>query len=116
MSSIRLIFCFWLIVLLLLPAGCGKVIENTSPAAALKGFGISPLGFPLDYSKLLDFYTEVSGMDRGAVMWNGAWRDDIVNGTETGWPDAWKLFGSVSVRNGSGGQRKVYDKWLSFSF
>jgi len=32
-----------------------------------------------------------------------------------GSPVSWKLFGSVSIRNDSGGKRSVYDPWLSFS-
>ncbi|OGC01397.1 hypothetical protein A2V82_12770 [candidate division KSB1 bacterium RBG_16_48_16] len=50
----------------------------------VKGFGISPQGFPLDYSKLADFYTEIGGMVNGGVMWNGSWRDDVFEGTDAG--------------------------------
>jgi hypothetical protein len=50
----------------------------------LKGFGISPQGVPLDWSKLGDFYTEVGSMTNSAVMWNGGWRDDLADGTDAG--------------------------------
>ena len=33
---------------------------------------------------MLKFFDEISGFDRGAVMWNGAWRDDAVGGTDAG--------------------------------
>jgi hypothetical protein len=63
-----------------------------SPAQAqdvIKGFGFSPQGFPLDYSKLTDFYEEVGSMPNGGVMWNGGWRDDTMYGMDSGEiPDA----------------------------
>ena len=50
----------------------------------VKGFGISPLGYPLDSSGLGDFFTEVGSMPVGGVMWNGGWRDDLVGGSDSG--------------------------------
>jgi hypothetical protein len=41
----------------------------------IKGYGLSPQGFPVDYSKLPEFLTEVGQLTRGGVFWNGAWRD-----------------------------------------
>lgn len=79
----NLIIGSWLLVLL--ASGCGRNAATSSTATGIiKGFGLSPLGFPLDYSKLADFYTEVGGMTNGAVLWNGSWRDDLVNGTDAG--------------------------------
>jgi hypothetical protein len=45
---------------------------------------LSPAGFPADFSQLNAFLDEVAGFGRGAVMWNGAWRDDVVNGSDAG--------------------------------
>jgi len=61
--------------------------SDDSPAGTpdrVKGFGISPRGFPLDYSNILEFYSEVAGMPDSAVMWNGAWRDDVAGGADAG--------------------------------
>ena len=55
-----------------------------SPTGVVKGFGISPRGFPLDYSQLPAFYTEVGAIPGGGVLWNGAWRDDVAGGTDAG--------------------------------
>ena len=81
----------------LVSQGCARAERPTpsppsvaSPTASealprvVKGFGISPQGFPLDYSKFADFLGEVGGMTNGAVMWNGAWRGDVVEGTDAG--------------------------------
>lgn len=56
-----------------------KVVKEAEAARKLhlKGFGLSPRGFPLDYSHLADFLTEVGQMKRGGVFWNGAWRDSV---------------------------------------
>jgi hypothetical protein len=72
------------LVLLASLVGCGGQEEpndsddntNTPPASDVKGFGISPQGFPLDYSKILDFYAEVGGATNGGVMWNGLWKEN----------------------------------------
>jgi len=64
-----------------LPDGALPGCDN---GIVVKGFGISPLGYPLDSSRLGDFFTEVAGMPAGGVMWNGGWRDDIVGGTDSG--------------------------------
>lgn len=72
-----------MMVCMTLTLGCSTP-KKSSPPAALKGFGISPLGFPLDYSKTTGFFAEVGGMKNGAVLWNAAWRDDVVNGTDSG--------------------------------
>jgi hypothetical protein len=47
------------------------------PPAVVKGFGLSPRGFPLDYSQLPAFYAEVASMPGGGAMWNGLWRDEV---------------------------------------
>jgi Glycosyl hydrolase family 53 len=51
--------------------------DNGTPAqvSVIKGFGISPQGFPLDYGQIAAFYAEVSGMTGGGVMWNGLWKE-----------------------------------------
>ena len=85
------ILIFLLSLGLLLP-GCGggnggSGGSNPTPPEeekAVKGLAISPQGFPLDYSGLANFYAEVGSMPNGGVLWNGAWRDDAVNGTDAG--------------------------------
>lgn len=70
------------LVLLASVVGCGSQEETNdsddttpAPVSIVKGFGISPQGFPLDYSKILDFYAEVGGTTNGGVMWNGLWKE-----------------------------------------
>ena len=41
-------------------------------ASVIKGYGISPLGFPADYSRFPDFLAEVGSLPNGGVMFNGA--------------------------------------------
>ncbi len=69
--------------------GCGlltpcRAIADTESVAVVKGFGISPQGFPIDYSRLPAFFTEIGAMPSGGVLWNGAWRDDAAGGTDAG--------------------------------
>ncbi len=50
------------------------------------GVAVSPLGFPIEYSQLDEFYNEVADWPRGAgsTMWNGPWHDDFAAGTDAG--------------------------------
>ena len=64
--------------------GGGTGGTTNPPPTLLRGVSLSPSGFPADFSHLNDFFNEVAGFGRGAVMWNGAWRDDAVNGTDAG--------------------------------
>lgn len=74
------------VILLSVPAACGRqeiddsddVSDNSTPAPVrvVKGFGISPQGFPTDYSRIPDFYSEVGGMAGGGAMWNGLWKEN----------------------------------------
>ena len=50
----------------------------------IKGYGISPVGFPADFSHLSDFLSEVAGLPNGGVMFNGAWRQDVAGGSDAG--------------------------------
>lgn len=76
--------------------GSGDSDNGTSSKIAT-GFALSPEGFPADFSKILEFYEEVAAIETGSVMWNGAWREDIENGTDAGEaPEA-----AVSVFQGS---------------
>lgn len=77
----RFLLPFALLALLLSP-GCGDSSPGTTPL--LQGYGLSPQGFPLDYSKLAEFFAEAGTLPNGAVMWNGAWRDDAASGTDAG--------------------------------
>ena len=72
-------------------AACDGSQINPLPAdggiqggSLVKGFGLSPFHFPIDYSKLADFYTEVGAQPDSGVMWNGAWRDDAFGGSDAG--------------------------------
>lgn len=58
--------------------------EEATEAAVVKGFGISPQGFPVDYSKFPEFLQEVGEMPNGGVMFNGAWREDVEGGSDAG--------------------------------
>lgn len=50
--------------------------ESQPASSVLKGYGISPQGFPADFSRYAEFLQEVGGLPNGAVMFNGAWRQD----------------------------------------
>jgi hypothetical protein len=77
-----------ILILLLAPITCeknpaddgGDPPANTTPL----GVALSPRGFPEDWAGLADFFTEIGGWDDGFVMWNGAWREDAVNGSDAG--------------------------------
>jgi hypothetical protein len=69
--------------------GCSSSEElrgpvTPAPTGAIKGFGLSPVGFPRDYSKTVEFYAELKTIPNSGVMWNGAWRDDVAGGTDAG--------------------------------
>lgn len=57
---------------------------DLGPSGLTRGVALSPAGFPADYSQINTFFDEVAGMGRGAVMWNGAWRDDAEHGSDAG--------------------------------
>jgi hypothetical protein len=79
---------------------CGDGDKPTFPddgQTAVKGFGLSPAGFPLDWSHLEEFYSEVSDLPGGGVLWNGAWRDSLASGADAGTIPA----GAVSTVVGS---------------
>jgi hypothetical protein len=76
-------FCF-LILSLIGPGSSALAFATADIGVVAKGFGVSPGGFPLDYGQLPAFYNEVAGMAGGAVLWNGAWRDDLTGGTDAG--------------------------------
>jgi hypothetical protein len=59
-------------------------ISPIEPPGLVKGFGISPQGFPATYEKYGDFLTEVGEFAGGGVFYNGAWRDDVVGGSDAG--------------------------------
>lgn len=72
--------------LLLILAACAQTPtpQTETTFSVIKGYGLSPQGFPADYSQLPDFFAEVSAMPSGGVMFNGAWRGDIAAGTDAG--------------------------------
>jgi hypothetical protein len=78
-------FALYLTMLTLVCPGCRPGDDTALPAEGLiRGFGISPQGFPLDWAETEAFYLEVGAMERGGVMWNGAWRDDVEGGSDAG--------------------------------
>jgi hypothetical protein len=86
----RLLLSFALLSGTLLLAACSQPAATTEPAspastsAVVKGYGISPQGFPADYSRYADFLTEVGQLPNGGVMFNGAWRQDVAGGSDAG--------------------------------
>lgn len=47
------------------------------------GYGISPAGFPDDFSQFSTFLNEVSNTCEGGVLLlNGNWRDNLANSAE----------------------------------
>jgi hypothetical protein len=76
-------------VLALACVACGAKATQTEPVTPadtgiVRGFALSPLGLPADYSATPAFFAEVGALGRAAVMWNGAWRDDAVGGSDAG--------------------------------
>lgn len=69
-----------------------------APATLLRGVALSPQGFPVDYTRMTAFFDEVATFGHAAVMWNGAWRDDAVVGTNAGTAPA------AATLVGNGGQ------------
>lgn len=79
--------------LFLATLACGQAVPVATPTseisepeagAVVKGYGISPQGFPADYSRFPDFLAEVGGLPNSGVMFNGAWREDVVGGGDAG--------------------------------
>ena len=70
-------------IAVLLLAGCTEAAKPGTPPACQtppqpKGFGLSPRGFPQDFTRITEFFEEVKGLGDAAVMWNGAWRDEAI--------------------------------------
>lgn len=81
----------YIAITLLLLAGLacsGTVPQAPAPIPSVdgvvKGFGISPEGWPQDFSRLEDFLAEVGSFPNGGLMFNGGWRDDLLEGTDAG--------------------------------
>ena len=66
------LYLIFLHTLSLLFSGQPKNVSSTARQIdakdVVKEFGISPLGFPLDYSRLSDFYEEIGSMPHPSVM------------------------------------------------
>ncbi len=71
---------------------CGQTVApptidpfpTAEAGAVIKGYGISPLGFPADYSQFIAFLQEVGSLPNRGVMFNGAWREDVISGSDAG--------------------------------
>lgn len=64
----------------------GLPTADSLASGVVKGFGISPQGFPNDYSQMDGFLREAASFPNGGVMFNGAWREDIEAGSDAGEP------------------------------
>lgn len=97
-----------LVALLVVFAGCDTSDpdpddSNNPPRTdnLLRGFSLSPEGFPEDYSRTEAFFDEVQSLGRGSVLSNSAWRDDLAAGSDAGRiPEVAKLVASQSRMNG----------------
>ena len=83
-GRLALVLASLALALLVCVVGCGSDREESNEpdddstptqVSVIKGFGISPQGFPLDYSNMGAFYAEVSRMTDGGIMWNGLWKE-----------------------------------------
>jgi hypothetical protein len=79
------------ILLLAIAAACAQptqpswpTIPAALPTGVIKGYGISPQGFPADYSHFPEFLAEIGGFPNGGIMFNGAWREDVAGGSDAG--------------------------------
>jgi hypothetical protein len=79
------------VLLLAIAAACAQPTQPswpTTPAAlptgVIKGYGISPQGFPADYSRFPEFLVEVGELPNSGIMFNGAWREDVAGGSDAG--------------------------------
>jgi len=71
---------------LFMDTSCSNDSDNDTSQTieVIKSFGISPRDFPNSNDHFEEFLIEVSGMDNGAIMANGGWRNDLENGTDAG--------------------------------
>ncbi len=58
--------------------------NSCSTPSQAHGFAFSPLGFPHTYTHTTEFFEDIERMKDAAVMWNGSWRDDAVEGSDAG--------------------------------
>jgi len=75
----------FLVCLILFFASCETSHKDscTVPTQA-HGFGFSPEGFPNTYGQSVAFFEDMERLKDAAVMWNGSWRDDAVEGSDAG--------------------------------
>lgn len=50
--------------------------DDPPATGIVRGFALSPDGFPGDFSRVDAFMDEIATFDRASVMFNGLWRDD----------------------------------------
>jgi hypothetical protein len=54
------------------------VVVCKTEGRVIQGYGLSPVGFPIDYNNLLEFYGDIetfSSTTTPGCLWNGLWRD-----------------------------------------
>jgi hypothetical protein len=54
------------------------------PTAFVRSVALSPAGFPTTFAEIPSFLQEAGSIPGAGVMWNGAWRDDVIEGTDAG--------------------------------
>lgn len=71
--------------------GCSEKMTTPDPepepdplATVRRGYGLSPVGFPVEFTALGAFYAAVAAEPSSEVLWVGSWRDDAVGGTDAG--------------------------------
>lgn len=82
--QITLLFLGFLLIACSPPSLDNYMPTADEGAGVVKGYGISPLGFPADYSYFIEFLEEVGSLPNGGVMFNGAWRQDVEGGSDAG--------------------------------
>ncbi len=73
---------------------------NGSPTAPpfVRSLALSPAGFPVSYDQLPAFLEEASSFPDAGIFWNGAWRQDVIGGSDAGTPPE----GAVLVASAAG--------------
>lgn len=75
----------FLLCLLFSVVACSSTPTRTCPTVARPaGFAISPIGFPVSYDRLGEFWVDIRNFEQSGVLWNGLWREDAEQGRDAG--------------------------------